>query len=116
MGILEDQREIIWQAIKHWTEKRGLGTHYFSLLTAGRTKEPYPPDRIARGITDGSERISSDLVHACVEIFGLLPTRQTRQTRQKGPEVMAYIPTDEECVELLIAPLRETTEQGKFPI
>ena len=104
MTILEDQREFIWRAIKHWMGKNNLGSDYFSLLTAGRTKEPYPPDRIARGITDGSERISSELVHACVEIFGLV------SARVRGSKDTL---TDEECVELLTAPLR-TTQQGKL--
>ncbi|MBA7666148.1 hypothetical protein ES703_74225 [subsurface metagenome] len=109
MGILEDQRESIWRAIEFWRREKRLSTHHLSLLTAGKTKEPYTPDRIGRGITDGSEPISSDLVHACVEIFGLVVGPVS--ARGKSPKDTRL--KDEECVELLTAPLRRT-QQGEL--
>ena len=106
MGIPESQFGILWKAIKYWIDTNHLGLHHFSLLTAG-TREPYPPDRIARGIKDGSERITSDFLHTCVRIFGLV------SARQRGLDDNL---TDEECIGLLTAPLMKNTDQGKFQL
>ncbi len=106
MEISESQSVIIWEAIKFWIKENNLSIPLFSLQTAG-TRPPYPPDRIARGIKGGSERISSDFLHTCVRVFGLVPARQ----RGLGDNL-----SDEECINLLTAPLRKNTEQSKFQL
>ncbi len=106
MEIAESQFPIIWKAIKFWIDKNHTSTHHFSLQTAG-TRPPYTPDRIARGIKDGSEPISSDFLHACVRIFGLVPAR----TRGLSDNL-----SDEECIGLLTAPLRNNNEQRTFQL
>jgi len=104
MEVPESQYGIIWKAIEHWRNTKNISVHYLSLLTAG-TQEPYPPDRIARGIENGSERITSDFLHSCVRIFGLA------SARQRGLDDNL---TDEECIGLLTAPLMNDTDLGKF--
>lgn len=104
MKIPESQLATIWKAIDFWRGRKSLSIHYLSLLTAGM-QELYPPDRIARGIKDGSERISSELLHTCVRIFGLV------NARNRGLDDNL---TDEECIELLTAPLMNNSDQGKF--
>jgi len=106
MDIPESQLGIIWKAIEHWMDTNHLGSHYFSLQTAGM-QEPYPPARIARGIKDGSERITSEFLHTCVRIFGLVSARQ----RELDDNL-----TDEECIGLLTAPLMKNIDQGKFQL
>ena len=106
MVIPESQYGIIWKAIDHWRVARHLSIHYLSLLFAG-TEGPYMSDRIARGIEDGSEEITSDLLHTCVRIFGLVSARQ-------GGSVANL--SDEECIELLVAPLVKKLDQGKFEL
>ena len=106
MEIPESQFGIIWKAIKHWMGTKHLSISYFSLRTAG-TREPYPPDRIARGIEDGSERITSDFLHRCVWVFGLT------SARQRGLDDNL---TDEECIGLLTAPLMKNADQGEFQL
>lgn len=106
MVVPPSQYRIIWKAIDHWRVARHLSIHYLSLLFAG-TKGPYMSDRIARGIEDGSEEITSDLLHTCVRIFGLVSARQ-------GGSVDDL--TDEDCIGLLTAPLMKSPDQGKFQL
>jgi len=102
MGITEDQFKIVWRAIFWWMRKKGFSPAYLASLTG------YPKYRIERGIADGSEWITSDFVHACVDAFGLTTARQ------RGPEDTADILTDEDCVVALTESLRETVKQGRF--
>lgn len=106
MGIPENQWGIIWKAVKYWMDINNLSPHYFSHLIAG-TQPPYLPDRISRGIKDGSEEITPDFLHRCIRIFGLT------SARQRGLDDKL---TDQECVALLTAPLRRDTDQGKFQL
>ena len=106
MEIPESQWGIIWKAIKYWMDKYHLSPHVFSLQIAG-IRPPYLPDRIARGIESGSERITSDLLHHCVRIFRLV------SARQRGLDDNL---TDEECIGLLTAPLMKNNDQGKFQL
>lgn len=106
MGIPESKFAIIWEAIKFWIDKNSLSIHLFSLQTAGM-RDPYPPARIARGLKDGSEPISSELLHTCIRVFGIV------SARQRGLDDNL---TDEECIGLLTAPLMKNTDQGKFQL
>ena len=106
MGIPESQFAIIWNAIKFWIDKNSVSIHHFSLQTAG-IRPPYPPDRIAKGLEDGSEPISSELLHTCVRVFGLV------SARQRGLDDNL---TDEECIGLLTAPFTKNANQGEFQL
>lgn len=106
MEIPESQFGLIWEAIKYWMDTNHLGLNLFSLRTAGM-REPYPSARIARGLENGSERITSEFLHTCVWIFGLA------SARQRGLDDNL---TDEECIKLLTAPLMKNADQGKFQL
>ena len=106
MGIPESQWGSIWKAIEYWMHELHLSPHFLSSQVAG-TRPVYMSDRITRGIEDGSEEITSDFLHRCVRLFGLL------SARQKGLNDNL---TDEECIGLLTAPLMKNTEQGKFQL
>lgn len=105
MEIPESQWGIIWEAIKHWMDKNNLNQRVFCLQIAG-LRPAYLPDRVARGIKDGSEEITSDLLHHCVRVFIL------KGARKRGLDDGL---TDEECIALLTAPLKKN-DQGKFPL
>lgn len=105
MEIPESQWDIIWKAINHWRDKYNLTTRLFSSQISG-IRPAYLPDRVARGIKDGSEEITSDLLHECVRIFHL------SDARKRGLDDGL---TDEECIALLIAPLNNNA-QGKFQL
>jgi hypothetical protein len=106
MEIPESQWGIIWKAIKYWMDEFHLSPQVFSLQIAG-TRPPYMPDSIARGIENGSERITSDLLHRCVRNFGLVPARQ------RGLDDKL---TDEECIGILTVPLMNNINQGEFQL
>ena len=106
MEISESQYGIIWKAIKYWVETKNVSIQLFSFQTAGM-REHYMPDRILRGIKDGSERITSELLHTCVRVFGLV------SARQQGLDDNL---TDEDCIRLLTAPLMKKPDQGKFQL
>jgi len=106
MEIPKSQFGLIWKAIKWWMDANHLTPQVLSLQLAG-VRPPYPPDRIARGIRDGSEQVTSDLLHYCVRVFGIVKARDT------GLEDNL---TDEECIGLLTAPLMKNSGQGKFQL
>lgn len=106
MEIPESQWGIIWKAIEHWRNANHLGLPHFSLQLAG-VRGAYTSARIARGIQDGSEQITSELLYACVRIFRLVSARQSGLDDDL---------TDEDCIELLTAPLMKNTDQGKFQL
>ncbi len=106
MGIPESQWGIIWKAIDHWINKCNSSPQLLSQQLAG-TRPVYMPDRIVRGIRDGSEEITSDFLHRCIRIFGLLSARQVG---------LEYKLTDDECIGLLTAPLIKIIDQGKFEL
>jgi len=105
MEIPKSQWGIVWKALKYWMDENNLSANVFFFQIAG-TRPSYSPDRIARGIKDGSEEITSDLLHRCVRIFGLA------NARQRGLDDGL---TDEECIGLLTAPLMNN-DQGQFPL
>lgn len=100
----EQSNEIknIWQGICWWMNNKGIPPAELSRLTG------FPQARIEMGIRGELERPSSDFVHACVDVFGL------RNARNRSFEDTADILTDEECISLLTAPLREKPRQGNF--
>lgn len=106
MEIPESKWGIIWKAIDHWRNVNHISLTHFSLQLAG-VRGAYTPARITRGIQDGSERITSELLHTCVWIFGLA------SARRRGLDDNL---TDEECIGLLTAPLMKNTDQGKFKL
>jgi hypothetical protein len=100
MGIKPNQFPIIWQAIRDWMLNKGINSARLSHLTG------YSKDRIENGIKNETEWITSDFLHSCVDHFGL------RSSRQRGFEDTIDVLTDEECIELLTAPLRTIPLQG----
>ena len=95
MEIPESQCPIVWKAIKYWMDTNHLSPQFLSLQLAG-IRPPYMPNQIARGIENGSERVTSELLHQCVRIFGLV------SARERGSDDHL---TDEECIGILTAPL-----------
>jgi hypothetical protein len=102
MGIIPEQFVIVWQGIASWMERKGINPATLSFYTG------YSQARIVRGIRGEREEVTSGFVHACVDFFGL------RNSRMRGIEDTADILTDEECVELLTAPLKNNPRQGKL--
>ena len=102
MGIAPNQYPIIWQAICWWMERKLLTPDVLARLTG------YSIHSIKRGIRSGTEYLTSDFVHACVDAFGL------RNSRQRGIEDTAYDLTDDECVYLLTSALTVRARQGKL--
>lgn len=100
MGIKPNQFPIIWEAIRCWIHSKGINAAELSLLTG------YSKYRIENGIRSGTEWLTSDFLHSCVDVFGL------RFSRQRGIEDTTDILTDEECIEVLTARLRTTPSQG----
>ena len=102
MGINPDKFSKIWRAIDQWMKKLDKSLSQLSRATG------YSEYRLLNGINYGNEWITSDLVHDCVDFFGL------RSSRQRNiEEDSAYDLTDEECVDLLTSILRED-DQGRL--
>jgi len=106
MEIPESQWGIIWKALEYWKQKNNLSAHVFS-LSLGGIRPSYSPARIEKGIKDGSEEITSDLLHTCVRIFILAGARK------RGADDGL---TDQECIDLLTAPLKKNNAQGQLPL
>lgn len=104
MEIPEDQWGTIWKGINHWIGERNISIRFFSSYTAG-LQEPYQTDRIRRGIDDGSERITAELLHTSVWVLGLASARTGG-----GDDNL----TDEECIGLLIAPILQNNGDGEL--
>lgn len=102
MGINPNQFLIIWQGIRWWMEERQISPAKLSRLTG------YSLERIEKGIRGKPEWLSSDFVHACVDVFGL------RNARNRSIEDTAEVLTDEECIQLLISPLTTPPHQSSF--
>jgi len=100
MGILPNQYPIIWRAIHWWMRNKSWNSAELAFRTG------YSKARIERGIRGEPEPPTSGFLHSCVDIFGL------RSSRQRGIEDTTDILTDEECIEVLTAPLRTPPRQG----
>ena len=100
MGIKPNQFPIIWRAIRWWMRNKGINPAELYHLTG------YSKYRIENGIRGETEWLTSDFLHSCVDVFGL------RSSRQRGIEDTIDVLTDEECIELLTAPLRTVPLQG----
>jgi len=100
MGIHPNQFPIIWQGIGWWLGERGFSVASLASNTS------YSRQRIERGIRKGDEWIESDFLHDCVEFFGF-------QFR-RGSEDYVEVLSDEECIELLTAPLRERPPKSRL--
>ncbi len=100
MGIEPNQFPIIWRAIRWWMRNKVINpVELFSLTGCSKYS-------IENGIRSGTEWLTSDFLHSCVDVFGL------RSSRQRGIEDTVDVLTDEECIELLTAPLRAAPLQG----
>jgi hypothetical protein len=102
MGISPNQFRIIWEAIYAWMKAKDTSPAELSRLTG------YPVYRIEKGIKEKTEWLTSDFVHACVDVFGL------RNARNRSFEDIADVLTDEECIQLLTSILTIAPRQGKF--
>ncbi|MBA7581144.1 hypothetical protein ES708_23046 [subsurface metagenome] len=102
MGINPSQFPIIWQGIRYWMVRKQIAPAKLSSLTG------YSTDRIEKGIGGGTEWLSSDFVHDCVDAFGLI------SARNRSVEDTADVFTDEECIQLLTSPLKVSPHQGGF--
>ena len=102
MGINSDKFSKIWRAVDQWMKKLGISPSQLSIVTG------YSEYCLLNGINYGNEWITSNLVHDCVDFFGL------RSSRQRNiEEDSAYDLTDEVCVDLLTSILRED-DQGRL--
>jgi len=103
MAINPDQFPIIWRAIAQWMQKFGMSISQLSIATG------YSEYRLLNGMNYGHEWITSDLVHDCVDRFGL------RSSRQRNiEEDSAYDLSDEVCVRLLTQILQEHRQTRLF--
>ena len=105
MGIPTEKFPIIWEAIRRWMNKLSLTAESLAFYANERG---YTAEVIRRGIKYGTEWITSDFLHSCVELTG------RRSSRQRNiEEDSAYDLTDEECVDLLTSILRDE-QQGRL--
>lgn len=91
-----------WQGICWWMNEQGIAPQ----ALANRTG--YSRDRIERGLRGGTEPLSSDFLHACVNVFGL------KSARAKFFEETDDILSDDECMELLRPPPAMPPRQGNL--
>jgi hypothetical protein len=106
MGIPESLFGIIWQAIEHWRNVKGLEPAQLVFIPG------YPEHVIKRGIKNKSDWITSDFLRNCYDCFGLT------SARMRSPEDDVDILTDEQIIAELTAPLRfrEDGKQGRLQI
>ncbi len=102
MGINPNLVQITWRAIHEWMNQKKVSPTDLTQLTG------YPLNRIVKGIKDESQGLTSDFVHACVDVFGL------RNARNRSLEDATDLLTDEECIQLLTSILTATHRQGNF--
>ena len=103
MGINPDKFSKIWRAVDQRRKNLGISLSQLSIATG------YSEYRLLNGINYGNEWITSDLVHDCVDRFGL------RSSRQRNiEEDSAYDLPDEECVRLLTQILEEHRQTRLF--
>jgi hypothetical protein len=104
MGIAREKFPIIWKAVACLMKRLSLTAER---LASYVNERGYTAEVIKRGVKDGTEWITSDFLHACVELSGL------RSGRQRNlEEDSAYDLTDEECVDLLTSILRYEKQLG----
>jgi len=100
MVIIQDQIPIIWQGISKWMEILNITPADLARVTG------YSEETIKRGCKSRLERLSSNMLPSFVDAFGL------RNARNRSFEDTADILTDEECIELLTASLRNQPKQN----
>ncbi len=100
MGIDQSQFSIIWAAINYWLRRKDVSLRNLAQYTDLTSKQ------IENGIINRDEWITSEFVHACVDRFGLT------HARMRGMEDLADILTDEECIQVLIAPLTTPSQEA----
>lgn len=100
MGIDQSEFSIIWEAVFYWLRKKGMNIYDLARYTDLSSRQ------IEDGIVNKNEWITSAFVHDCVDRFGLT------NARMRGVEDLVDILTDEECVQLLIAPLTRPPENS----
>lgn len=98
MGIDQSQFSIIWKAVRYWLQKKGIKLRDLAQYTDLTSKQ------IENGIINRDEWITSQFIHTCVDRFGLT------HARTRGFEELVDILTDEECIQLLVAPLTAPSE------
>jgi len=91
-----------WQGIGFRMNERGIGLQALANATG------YSRDRIERGLRGGTEPLSSDFLHACVNVFGL------KSARAKFFEETDDILPDDESMELLGPPPAKPPRQGNL--
>lgn len=94
MGIEPGDFDRVWRGIKLWLRKRGLTSEWL-----GSHVRDYDVASIKRGIEGRDVWITSDFVHDCVDALGLVPGRN--RTEDGWSDGLL----DEECVDLITAPL-----------
>ncbi len=105
MGIPESEWSIIWEGIDHHRRTNNTSLQHFSMQMAG--VPTYTKDKTLRGLQDGSEEVTEELVRHCALIFGFVSARQI------GSGVNVSV---EECIEFLTAPVKKNMGQGKLQL
>lgn len=93
MGIDKSQFSIIWTAVGYWLQKKGMKIYDLAPYSDLTSRQ------IENGLVNKNEWITTEFVHTCVDRFGLT------HARARSFEELTDILTDEECIQLLIAPL-----------
>jgi len=102
MVILQNQIPNIWKGIAWWMEEKKISPAEIAPYV-GFLKEI-----IVKGLKGEFVWLSSNQLHLFVEYFGL------RNPRNRNFEDISDILDDEECIDLLTAPLREKPHQVKL--
>ena len=93
MGIDPKDFALVWEGIAWWMQKRRVTEEWLNAYTK------YGLDKIRRGISSRSEWITSEFIHECVHVLGVTPGRN------RSADDLVDALSDEECVQLLTAPL-----------
>lgn len=99
MVILQNQIPIIWQGIAWWMKEKNISPAEIAPKTG------FSIERLVKGIKGEFVWLSSNQLTLFVDYFGL------RNARNRSYEDIADILSDEECIDLLTAPLREQPRQ-----
>jgi hypothetical protein len=100
MVILHEQIPIIWRGIRRHMEEKNISASEIA-YSVGLSREA-----VVKGLKGEFVWLASNHLPLFVDYFGL------RNGRSKSFEDTADILTDEECIELLIAPLKEEPRQS----
>jgi hypothetical protein len=99
MVILQDQISFIWQGIAWWMKEKNISPVEIA------PKIGFSTENFVKGLKGEFVQLATDHLHLLVDYFGL------RNARNRNFEDIADILTDEECIDLLTAPLMEQPRQ-----